>query len=191
MDLQNYEEVKDRIPKFFNKFKDGRIITRLISDGGDFERCRYICQLFANADDQAKGLVLATGHAFEIAGGPTANKANHEENCETSAIGRALANIGLSGNQRASKEEMTKVSRQGPTKKANVKADKISDKQIETIEKISGSHLKEVKKKFDYKNMSKKQGSNLISALIRRRAKQVTGKSGDPELDEAIKNIPF
>jgi hypothetical protein len=33
------------------------------------------------------------------------------ENCETSAIGRALANAGFSGNKRTSREEMEKVAR--------------------------------------------------------------------------------
>jgi hypothetical protein len=40
-----------------------------------------------------------------------ANKTSALENCETSAIGRALANMGLSGDQRASREEMAKVQR--------------------------------------------------------------------------------
>jgi hypothetical protein len=46
-----------------------------------------------------------------------ANKTSALENCETSAIGRALANMGLSGDQRASREEMAKVQRGvAPTK---------------------------------------------------------------------------
>ena len=40
-----------------------------------------------------------------------ANKTSALENCETSAIGRALANMNLSGNKRTSREEMEKVAR--------------------------------------------------------------------------------
>jgi hypothetical protein len=40
-----------------------------------------------------------------------ANKTSALENAETSAIGRALANAGYSGNKRASREEMAKVAR--------------------------------------------------------------------------------
>jgi len=111
-DLSNYEEVKDRIPQFYNDHNDGRIVTRLKSDRDNFEICRYECALFKDADDQEKCLPLATGSAFEKAGeGGMANKTSHEENCETSAIGRALANAGYSGAKRPSREEMGKVSR--------------------------------------------------------------------------------
>jgi hypothetical protein len=49
-----------------------------------------------------------------------ANKTSALENCETSAIGRALANMDMSGNKRTSREEMEKVSRgQTPQKPAN------------------------------------------------------------------------
>lgn len=53
----------------------------------------------------------ATGWAFEIDGQGMANKTSALENAETSAIGRALANAGYSGNKRASREEMVKVAR--------------------------------------------------------------------------------
>jgi hypothetical protein len=46
-----------------------------------------------------------------------ANKTSALENCETSSIGRALANAGYSGNRRATREEMAKVER-GQTPKA-------------------------------------------------------------------------
>ena len=110
-DLANYEEVKDRIPLFFEQYPDGRIITELVSSPENFETCRYKAILFASADDQEKNLPLSTGHAFENQGGNNVNRTSHEENCETSAIGRALANIGLHGAKRPSREEMDKVER--------------------------------------------------------------------------------
>lgn len=109
--LDNYEEVKDRIPLFFAKHEDGRIITELVSSPENFDTCRYKATLFATAEDQEKNLPLSTGHAFENQGGNNVNRTSHEENCETSAIGRALANIGLHGDKRPSREEMDKVER--------------------------------------------------------------------------------
>ena len=51
-----------------------------------------------------------TGYAFEVDGqGGMANRTSALENCETSAIGRALANIGYSGAKRPSQEEMRKT----------------------------------------------------------------------------------
>jgi hypothetical protein len=67
--------------------------------------------VFESSADQAANLVKATGFAFEIDGTMGANKTSALENCETSAIGRALANAGFSGNKRTSREEMEKVAR--------------------------------------------------------------------------------
>ena len=62
----------------------------------------------------------ATGLAFEVDGQGMANKTSALENAETSAIGRALANAGYSGNKRTSRQEMEKVAR-GQTPKATDK----------------------------------------------------------------------
>jgi hypothetical protein len=59
----------------------------------------------------------STGLAFEIDGQGMANKTSALENAETSAIGRALANAGYSGNKRASREEMAKVARADAVKR--------------------------------------------------------------------------
>jgi hypothetical protein len=53
----------------------------------------------------------ATGLAFEIDGVGMAQKTAALETCESSAIGRALANAGYSGNKRTTREEMAKAER--------------------------------------------------------------------------------
>lgn len=50
--------------------------------------------------------LIATGHAEEKRGSSSINKTSALENCETSAIGRALANIGLAGEEFASADEV-------------------------------------------------------------------------------------
>jgi hypothetical protein len=58
---------------------------------------------------------IATGYAEEVRGAGNVNRTSHVENCETSAVGRALANAGMAGtdvNKRPSREEMAKVQRQ-------------------------------------------------------------------------------
>ena len=66
------------------------------------------------------GVAKATGHAFEVDGQAGANVTSALENCESSAVGRALALAGFSVNKDnptslASREEMEKVAR-GPVK---------------------------------------------------------------------------
>ena len=103
--LDNYEEVKDRIPLFYERFPDGRIITEIVSE--DENHVTIKTYLYADQEQQRP---LATGHAMEKPGGVI--KA-FTENCETSSIGRALANYNLYGNvakdkgTRPSKEEMS------------------------------------------------------------------------------------
>lgn len=108
-DLQNYISVQERINAFWKDHPEGAIRTQLASDPKDFDRCRYQAEVFTHRDHIEPD---AVGYAFELAGSGMANKTSHEENCETSAIGRALANLGYATTQetRPSREEMTKVS---------------------------------------------------------------------------------
>lgn len=123
--LEDYIPVQERINTFWRDYPDGHIVTTLMSDPGDFTICRYRADVFRSLDDQRPA---AVGHAFERAGQGMANQTSHEENCETSAIGRALANLGYatSASQRASREEMGKVQRaeQAPSKPAQAPAPK-------------------------------------------------------------------
>jgi hypothetical protein len=64
---------------------------------------------YLTAGDQAAGIPKATGYASEIDGTGGANNGSACENSETSSLGRCLANMSLSGNKRASRQEMAKV----------------------------------------------------------------------------------
>lgn len=52
------------------------------------------------------GRVLATGHAEEERGSTNINKTSALENCETSAVGRALSMLGMGGTEIASADEV-------------------------------------------------------------------------------------
>lgn len=106
--LQDYEPVQDRIGRFYERHHLGRIITELAQ--WDEKGIVFKATLYADPDGQENGTPLSTGWAHEVPGAGYVNKTSALENCETSAIGRALANIGLHGDKRASLEEMEKVS---------------------------------------------------------------------------------
>jgi hypothetical protein len=57
------------------------------------------------------GHIVGSGMAEEIRGQGHVNQTSALENCETSAVGRALASIGLSGGEYASANEMEAVPR--------------------------------------------------------------------------------
>jgi len=105
--LEDYETVESRLEKWWKDYPDGRISTK-IEQATD---TRYIvsAQLFkTEADAQA----YSTGLASESVTDRGVNSTSALENCETSAIGRALANAGYAAKgKRASREEMDKVNR--------------------------------------------------------------------------------
>ena len=111
--LADYDLVENRIKQFYSLYEDGRIVTENMSTKEDRERGHWVfkARIYLTQEDQRLGLPKATGYAHEIDGGPGANRFSAAENCETSAIGRSLANFGMSGNLRPSRSEMAKVQR--------------------------------------------------------------------------------
>jgi hypothetical protein len=104
--LDDYEPVASRLDRFLKAHPDARVITDLVHYLSDV--AVFKCELWL------EGEIIATGWAEEIRGQGNVNKTSHLENCETGAVGRALANAGLSGSdfsKRPSREEMGKVQR--------------------------------------------------------------------------------
>jgi hypothetical protein len=102
--LDDYETVEERLVKFWKEHESGRIITTLIS--GTSSQFIVRAELYKDGSE----LIWATGLAEETVQGRGVNSTSALENCETSAIGRALANAGYATKgKRASREEMTKV----------------------------------------------------------------------------------
>jgi len=103
--LADYEPVEVRLEKFIKDYPAFRISTELEV----VEATRYIVKayLFKDAQDS---LAWATGYAEETVTSRGVNQTSALENCETSAIGRALANAGYAPKgKRPSREEMSKV----------------------------------------------------------------------------------
>jgi hypothetical protein len=117
--LADYETVEERIRRFYKDNKTGRIITDNITTLQDRQVSTWVVKASVYLDDQTDK-PKATCLAFEVDGQGMANKTSALENAETSAIGRALANAGYSGNKRTSRQEMEKVAR-GATPKATSK----------------------------------------------------------------------
>lgn len=112
--LENYVEVKDRLPLWLADYPEGRVVTAIVSIDMDATPAHVVmrCELYRDAEVATPH---AVGHAYEREigkNGRGVNLTSFLENCETSAIGRALANAGYQGNgKRPSREEMSKVTR--------------------------------------------------------------------------------
>lgn len=100
-----YAEVPQRVQGFRMLYPEGFITTEILSleDG--------VCVIRATAGYytvSGEKMVLGTGTAYEKEGSSFINKTSYIENCETSAVGRALGFLGIgSETSIASAEEVT------------------------------------------------------------------------------------
>ncbi len=126
--LDDYEPVAVRHSRWLEQHPNGRTITHMVSTPG-----ADICVI--RAELWLEDVCIATGYAEEVRGAGNVNRTSHVENCETSAVGRALANAGMAGtdvNKRPSREEMSKVQNTAPkmriTQASSAKGDGVTIK---------------------------------------------------------------
>ncbi len=118
--LDDYEPVEVRLEKFWEDHPEGRIVTELVehNDGDYIFRCEVfkLPPVVGATTNGGMQLPDATGYAHDsTAQLPNNMKASALEVCETSAIGRALANMGYAPKgKRPSREEMSKSQRSEP-----------------------------------------------------------------------------
>jgi hypothetical protein len=132
--LEDYETVEERLIKFWKEHPDGQIHTELLDQTSG--RFIVMASIFRTEADLKP---WTTGLAEETVQGRGVNATSALENCETSAIGRALANAGYATKgKRASREEMVKVAK-GAEVKATI--DEVKAKMAST----SGEYIPVVK----------------------------------------------
>lgn len=84
---KEYVMVNERVLEFRKRYPDGAILTELVSNEGG------VCVFKAMA--YVGDTIVATGHAYEKEDSSFINKTSYIENCETSAVGRALGLLGI------------------------------------------------------------------------------------------------
>jgi hypothetical protein len=125
--LDDYETVEERLIKFWKEHPDGRIDTKLVEASAS----RFIVQAYIYRTE-ADQYPWASGLAEETVSGRGVNATSALENCETSALGRALASAGYATKgKRPSREEMSKVAA-GAQVKANIEQVKAKMAQTAT-----------------------------------------------------------
>jgi len=161
---KSYIEVNERIKAFRKLFPDGFINTEIISNENG------VCVIMAGVGvftPEGEKRFLATGTAYEKEDSTFINKTSYIENCETSAVGRALGMLGIGiDTSIASADEVANaiINQSGGTD-----TKKATPKQIEFLKsKYVGENLEKLLKANNLEkleDMSITKASELIGKL--------------------------
>lgn len=153
---KDYAEVNQRVKAFRMVYPMGSIITQMINNENG------VCTIKATITDE-KGNVLSTGTAYEKENGSYINKTSYIENCETSAVGRALglAGFGIDVSIASAEEVQNALANQKET------TEQMTKEQIKIIANLDvelKEHLRKVYKK-DPTKLTKIEANNAIKSL--------------------------
>lgn len=158
---KEYAEVNQRIKAFRMVFPTGTIQTEMLQNENGICIFKATVGISTNEDY----CILGTGTAYEKEGSTFINKTSYIENCETSAVGRALgmAGFGIDTSVASAEEVQNAIVQQDDDKvidkkmaaglDAAIENNKISDEIVEMIlEQYGYTNTKEIKIK-DYMNI--------------------------------------
>ena len=156
--IGDYIEVNKRIQAFRKLFPTGVIETEMLSNENG------VCVFKAKVKDE-KGNLLATGTAYEKEDSTFINKTSYIENCETSAVGRALGMLalGIDTSVASYEEVQNAVINQEPKEER-----KASAGQLAVLEKLSDETKNKIYTKYEINELSEltiRQASEVISML--------------------------
>ena len=143
---KDYVEVVQRLTAFWQLCENGKIETELISN--DNGVCVIKAKVFEDKNDAEP---RATGMACEKENSTFINKTSYIENCETSAVGRALGNAGIGINTSvASYEEVSNAILNQNIDKTISKTQADALKQAIENNKIQEVYVLDVLTKYKY-----------------------------------------
>lgn len=160
---KKYGEVSERIKAFRYVYPQGTIRTELLSNDGESEKrfCVFKAEVYSD-----EGTLLGTGTAQEQEGSSFINNTSYIENCETSAVGRALSMAGFAiGTTIMSYEELSNAELQQELMET------ITDVKLQTLQglikqcqqrKIAYEKILENYKVKELKDLTNKQYGELL-----------------------------
>ena len=127
-----YAQVNERIKAFRMVYPQGSIVTQMVSNDNG------VCVFKASVATE-DGVILGTGTAYEKEGSTFINKTSYIENCETSAVGRALgmAGFGIDVSVASAEEVQNAINNQEVTQED-------ADSYIVDFGRNKGKTLKEI-----------------------------------------------
>jgi hypothetical protein len=155
---KEYVEVNERIKYFREAYDHWSLITEFI------ELTEKRCVMQATILNE-EGRKIATGTAYEMLGSSFINKTSFIENCETSAWGRALANLGIGlDTSIASADEVLNAKKQQETPKTKEELD--DNKYQAMIVAIGEGKISIVQERMKNYSITKKQRQKLNELIL-------------------------
>lgn len=173
---KKYAPVNERIKAFRKMYPEGRILTDIVA-----ETDTTITVSAAVYKDATT--VLATGHAKEFKNGSWINKSSYLENCETSAIGRALGMLGIGIDAAiCSADELQSAEiEQDRIRTEEVRKQKIGiDRAIALLEEIE-------KRNINVKKLSEQYGVERLEDLTEEQHRSVIARLNDYDKNQKKK----
>lgn len=162
--LEEYELVEDRLKAYWKDNPEGMITTNVVHITED----GTCVTIKADVTDN-NGRLVATGIAQETKGqGGFANKDAWVENCETSAIGRALANWKYQGSnkKRPSAQEMSKVGGSNATQSDTTEAGKFDSKWEKKKKELIETKVNTDKSDSSHQTPSQESGLSSVEDVL-------------------------
>lgn len=174
---KDYAEVNQRIKAFRQVFPTGAILTEMVSNENGVCVFRATCGYY----DESGLVVLGTGTAFEKQDSTFINKTSYIENCETSAVGRALGMCGFGiDTMVASAEEMQNATNNQDEDKDEPKTEaKATPNQIAMLKKAyvgaNLTKLLEANKTTAIEELPMAKASDIIAKLKKKAEEKANG----------------
>ena len=128
---KEYAPVNERIIAFRKLYPEGFIDTEIVSLDAGVVVMKATCGYY---DENGQAVTLGVGFAYEREGSSNINKTSYIENCQSSAIGRAVGTIGIGIKAAvASSEEVQNAIIQ----QDEMKEDIDPDKRVQLIDEIN------------------------------------------------------
>ena len=168
---KDYTTCAERLATFHDRFKDNK--KSIVSDIIQFKDNIVVIKVAVKVDDD-----IYIGHAYEEIGSSQINSTSALENCETSALARALkfclGDVDLSNEIASAEEVATAINKQGSGYKMKTPYDNkkpmvglATEKQVGYIKKLNDEKGLFGADEFavEMKDLTKQRASELIDAL--------------------------
>ena len=161
---KDYKTVAKRVNEFRKQYESKMaIVTNLVA----IDEKNVVMKAEILDENQR---IIATGYAEENRQASQINRTSALENCETSAIGRALANFGLAGGEYASADEVASaINQQEQSNKSRIDFQEVRDtaKMIDDLESLQALYKELMAEKLTEKQQA------VINKIISERKKEL------------------